>query len=155
MNNILFVCIGDSNIVGDSLGPLIGTFIQKNKHTIQTNSNINVIGTMEFPIGYDTINEKINCTRENDNTFIIVIDSALGSENNIGKIIIDESNLCAGNGVNVGKYLVGDITIRGIVGKNHNNKKSNSIELRNIPTIKIDNMAHKIISTIIPFLYKV
>ena len=41
MNNILFVCIGDSNIVGDSLGPLIGTFIQKNKHIIQTNSNIN------------------------------------------------------------------------------------------------------------------
>ena len=48
MNNILFVCIGDSNIVGDSLGPLIGTFIQKNKHIIQTNSNINVNNSLSI-----------------------------------------------------------------------------------------------------------
>lgn len=153
MNNILFLCIGDSNIIGDSLGPLIGSFIQKNKNAIKTNTNIEVIGTMKSPVGYKTINNIISDTQ--NNTFIIIIDSALGSENNVGKIVIDESNLCAGKGVNKGKYLNGDITIRGIVGKNHNNIKANSMELRNISAIRIDNMAFKIISTIIPFLIKV
>lgn len=153
MNNILFLCIGDSNIIGDSLGPLIGSFIQKNKNAIKTNTNIEVIGTMKSPVGYKTINNIISDTP--NNTFIIIIDSALGSENNVGKIVIDESNLCAGKGVNKGKYLNGDITIRGIVGKNHNNIKANSMELRNISAIRIDNMAFKIISTIIPFLIKV
>lgn len=153
MDNILFLCIGDSNIIGDSLGPLIGSFIKKNKSMIQTNTNIDVMGTMEDPIGYQSIKDVIMKVKEN--TFIIIIDSALGSQKNIGKIIIDESDLCAGLGVNEGKYLYGDVTIRGIVGKNHNNVKSNTLELRNISTIKIDNMALKIISLIIPFLIKV
>lgn len=153
MNDILFLCIGDSNIVGDSLGPLIGTFIKQHKSKIRTNMNIEVIGTMDFPVGYRMIN---NIIEELDtNTFIIIIDSALGSRDNIGKIIIDDSNLCAGNGVNTGKYLSGDITIRGIVGKNYNNIQLNTKELQNISTKQIDEMAYKIISTIIPFLIKV
>lgn len=153
MNNILFLCIGDSNIVGDSLGPLIGSFIQRNKDTIQTSVNIEVIGTMDFPVNYITINNIINNPKEN--TFIIIIDSALGSEKNIGKIIIDEDTLCAGQGVNKGKYLSGDITIRGVVGKNHNNAKLNTIELKNVSSVQIENMAYNIISTLIPFLIRV
>lgn len=153
MDNILFLCIGDSNIIGDSLGPLIGSFIKKNKSSIKRNINIEVIGTMEIPIGYKKINNIIKNIEED--TFIIMIDSALGSENNIGKIIIDSSNLCAGKGLNKGKCLNGDITIRGIVGKNHNDKVSNAIELRNISANRIDNIAGQIINTIIPFLFKV
>lgn len=152
MNNILFLCIGDSNIVGDSLGPLIGSFIQRHKSAIKTNMNISVIGTMDLPVGYITINDIIDTFHEN--TFIIIIDSALGSSKNIGKIIIDESRLCAGQGVNKGKYLNGDITIRGIVGRNYNNVKLNSIELENVSLVRIENMANKIISDIIPFLIK-
>lgn len=149
---MLFICIGDSNIVGDSLGPLIGSFIKKNKSLIQANNNIDIIGTMENPIGYNTITSSI---KNNDNAFRIIIDSALGSKENIGKIIIDNSNLCAGRGINQGKYLYGDITIRGIIGKNHHNKVLNAIELRNITVSQIDNMANKILSVIIPFLSKV
>ena len=152
MDSILFLCIGDSSIIGDSLGPLIGSFIQKNKDFIQKKKNIEVIGTLEFPIGYKKINN-INNIREN--TFIITIDSALGSEKNIGKIIIDESTLCAGQGLNKGKYLAGDITIRGIVGKNHYNKENNEIELKNIEIKRIEKLANKIINTIIPFLKRV
>ena len=35
LKNILFLCIGDSNIVGDSLGPLIGSFIKENKDSMR------------------------------------------------------------------------------------------------------------------------
>lgn len=153
MDNILFLCIGDSNIIGDSLGPLIGSLIQKNKKSIRRNINIEVIGTMELPIGYKNINSIINNIKKN--TFIVIIDSALGSENNIGKIIIDDSSLYAGKGVNEGKILNGDITIRGIVGKNHNNIISNAVELRNISVKRIDDIAYKIMNTIILFLFMV
>ena len=150
MDNILFLCIGDSNIAGDSLGPLIGSFIDVNKHKIQTNTNIKVIGTMNSPIGYNTINETVK--NIDTNVFTVLIDSALGSENNIGKIVIDNSNLCAGKGVNIGKNLTGDITIRGIVGKNHENIKLNTLELKTIPANKIDIMANKIVSILLAFL---
>lgn len=153
LKNILFLCIGDSNIVGDSLGPLIGSFIKENKNSMRKDIEIDVIGTMEFPIGYKKINNIIAESRRN--AFIIIIDSALGSVNNIGKIIIDDSSLCAGKGLNKGKFLNGDIIIRGIVGKNHNNIISNVAELRNISAKRIENIAYKIIETIIPFLSKV
>lgn len=141
MDNILLLCIGDSNIVGDSLGPLIGSFIQRNKEKFK--NNIEVIGTMELPVGYKRLNKINRHIKLNKYGIIIIIDSALGSQNNIGRIIIDNSNLCAGKGVNSGKYLNGDITIRGIVGKNHNNVTSNAIELKNVSVRKIDDMARQ------------
>ena len=34
MDKILFICIGNSKIIGDSLGPLVGSIILKNKNQI-------------------------------------------------------------------------------------------------------------------------
>ena len=157
MNNILFLCVGDSNIIGDSLGPLIGSFIKNNKNMIFPKKKIEVIGTMNKPIGYNSLDGYINKNNEikGNNTFIIIIDSALGSRKHIGKIIVDKSSLYAGNGINEGKILKGDILIRGIVGKNYNDNILNSRELKNIKAKEIDNIASKIIINILPFLIKV
>lgn len=157
MNNILFLCVGDSNIIGDSLGPLIGTFIKNNKNIIFPKKKIEVIGTMKNPIGYNSLDvyiNKNNKIKEKNNTFII-IDSALGSKKHIGKVIIDRSSLYAGNGINEGKIIKGDVLIRGIVGKNYNDNMLNSRELKNIQAKEIDNIASKIIINILPFLFKV
>ena len=153
MGEILILCIGDSNLIGDSLGPLIGSFINKN-NIIGNNSNIKVLGTLEKPIGYNDlikIMQHIDDSKEDYST-IITIDSALGSSKNVGKILIDNSILCAGKGVNVGENLIGDISIRGIVGKNNNDAKKNIKELANVSTNLIENMACKIIFTIFNLL---
>ena len=50
MEEILILCIGDSKLIGDSLGPLIGTFLEKNKSTI--GNNVKILGTLEKPILY-------------------------------------------------------------------------------------------------------
>ena len=66
MENILFLCIGDSNIVGDSLGPLIGSFLEENKYKYK---NIKVAGTIENPIRYkdiDKIKRERNQKRKNN-----------------------------------------------------------------------------------------
>ena len=95
MENILFVCIGNGKIIGDSLGPLIGTVLEKNKRLIQNNVKIDVIGTFENPILYYNVEEFIKNIDSQDYSEIVIIDSALGSKENIGKVMkennIDES----------------------------------------------------------------
>ena len=150
MKKILFICIGNSNIIGDSLGPLIGSFLQEYANTILKNTKIEVQGTIENPIGYNRIN-KLEYNN-NKYTNVIIIDSALGNEKNIGKVLIDTSYLYAGNGTNDGKRLEGDIIIRGIVGKNHHNTKRNISELLQVNTHIIEQTATKIITTIISWL---
>ena len=111
MEEILILCIGDSKLIGDSLGPLIGSFLERNKSDI--GNNVKVLGTLEKPIGYNDLIEiakHINYNKEYYTT-IITIDSALGSNQNIGKILIDNTTLCAGSGVNTGEKLIGDIPI--------------------------------------------
>ena len=88
MEEILILCIGDSKLIGDSLGPLIGSFLERNK--IDIGNNVKVLGTLEKPIGYNDLIEiakHINYNKEYYTT-IITIDSALGSNQNIGKILI-------------------------------------------------------------------
>lgn len=152
MNNILFICIGNSNIIGDSLGPLVGSFFQSYKNNLLNYYNIEIQGTMENPVGYKKINEILENIENKEYTKIIIIDSALGDEKNIGKILFNSSYLYAGSGVNYGKKLMGDIVIRGIVGKNHNNTKENIKELTNVNINIVEETALKTITTIIPIL---
>ena len=55
MEEILILCIGDSKLIGDSLGPLIGSFLERNKSDI--GNNVKVLGTLEKPIGYNDLIE--------------------------------------------------------------------------------------------------
>lgn len=149
MDNILFLCIGNSNIIGDSLGPLIGSFLQRYSKNICNNTKIDIMGTLNRPIGYqkiDNLLEKKMLRKKYSK--IVIIDSALGTEKNIGKILINNSRLCAGSGVNIGKNLYGDIIIKGIVGKNHNNAELNILELNRVSPKRIDSIASKILSQI-------
>ena len=89
VSEMLILCIGDSKLIGDSLGPLIGSFLERNKSDI--GNNVKVLGTLEKPIGYNDlieISKHINYNKEYYTT-IITIDSALGSNQNIGKIYDD------------------------------------------------------------------
>ena len=40
MEEILILCIGDSKLIGDSLGPLIGSFLERNKSDIGNNVKV-------------------------------------------------------------------------------------------------------------------
>ena len=111
MEEILILCIGDSKLIGDSLGPLIGSFLERNKFDI--GNNVKILGTLEKPIGYNDLIEiakHINYNKEYYTT-IITIDSALGSNQNIGKILIDNTTLCAGSGVNTGEKLIENLML--------------------------------------------
>ena len=86
LKDITFVCIGNSSIIGDSLGPLVGTYLS---NIYGFNNNIKIFGTLDNNINFFNVFEFDNYK----NSYIVLIDSALGNSNNIGNIIIDSGQL--------------------------------------------------------------
>ncbi len=108
---IVFVCIGTDRSTGDSLGPLIGTFLEeKNVHPFH------IYGTLDQPIHALNLAEKLfEIKRKHHNPFIIGIDACLGRLKSVGIIQIGNGPIKPGAGVNKELPPVGDIHISGIV----------------------------------------
>ena len=82
--DIIFLCIGTDRSTGDSLGPLIG---YKLKPIIS--KKLYIYGSLESPIHATNILTILDKIKANfNNPYIVAIDAALGSVNNIGKVII-------------------------------------------------------------------
>lgn len=154
LENILFVCIGNGKIIGDSLGPLIGTVLEKNKRLIQNNVKIDVIGTFENPILYYNVEEFIKNIDSQDYSEIVIIDSALGSKENIGKVMITPAEILIGVGVNRGRMVKGDIILKGVVGINYNNISRNLTELESVEAKQIENIAGKMLDIIYSIIFR-
>lgn len=154
LKNILFVCIGNGKIIGDSLGPLIGTVLEKNKRLIQNNVKIDVIGTFENPILYYNVEEFIKNIDSQDYSEIVIIDSALGSKENIGKVMITPAEILIGVGVNRGRMVKGDIILKGVVGINYNNISRNLIELESVEAKQVENIAGKMLDIIYSIIFR-
>ena len=154
LKNILFVCIGNGKIIGDSLGPLIGMVLEKNKRLIQNNVKIDVIGTFENPILYYNVEEFIKNIDSQDYSEIVIIDSALGSKENIGKVMITPAEILIGVGVNRGRMVKDDIILKGVVGINYNNISRNLIELESIEAKQVENIAGKMLDIIYSIIFR-
>ena len=154
LKNILFVCIGNGKIIGDSLGPLIGTVLEKNKRLIQNNVNIEVIGTFENPILYYNVEEFIKNIDSQDYSEIVIIDSALGSKENIGKVMITPAEILIGVGVNRGRMVKGDIILKGVVGINYNNISRNLMELESVEAKQVEKIADKMLDIIYSIIFR-
>lgn len=114
-NSIVVFCIGTDRATGDSLGPLVGTRL--NKMGIY-----NVMGTIEKPVHAVNIDEKIKVLYENfDKPLVVAIDACLGVYNHVGSMSIWEGALSPGAGISKNLSDIGDISITGIVNKwSHN-----------------------------------
>ena len=154
LENILSVCIGNGKIIGDSLGPLIGTVLEKNKRLIQNNVKIDVIGTFENPILYYNVEEFIKNIDSQDYSEIVIIDSALGSKENIGKVMITPAEILIGVGVNRGRMVKGDIILKGVVGINYNNISRNLIELESVEAKQVEKIAGKMLDIIYSIIFR-
>ncbi|AJA47326.1 hypothetical protein CPAST_c12260 [Clostridium pasteurianum DSM 525 = ATCC 6013] len=106
-NNIVILCIGTDRSTGDSLGPLVGTFLK---------GIDNVYGTLENPIHAKNLSKSIkNIKLIYDNPYIIVIDACLGNAKDVGKIIVKDSPIVPGVALNKKLQAVGDLSIIGVV----------------------------------------
>lgn len=115
----VIVCIGSDLVLGDSLGPLVGTIL--------TNKKIKayVYGTLNFPITAKEISiTKKYIEKTHKNTEVISIDAAVGEKDEIGQIKIIPKGIKPGLGVNKDLEEIGDKSIIGIVSeKTKDNRK--------------------------------
>lgn len=108
---VLLVCIGTDRSTGDSLGPLIGTFLKE-----AGLKRFHVIGTLDDPVHAVNMQKRLDEIKESYcNPFIIGVDACLGRLKNIGVIQIGDGPVKPGTGVNKELPEVGDIHMTGIV----------------------------------------
>ena len=73
-SNIIILCVGTRNIIGDSIGPIIGTNIKKIE-----NEYIKIFGTLQETVNFSNAREIVTSLyNDYENPYIITIDAALG-----------------------------------------------------------------------------
>lgn len=129
-SDYIFLCVGSDKVIGDSYGPLVGEKLKgafKNMY-----NNIAVYGTLEEPVSALNLEKNIqNIYKKYKNPCIIAIDSALASQNKVGSIIVSNTKMQCGKGINKRVREIGDISIKGIVAKDLKMPKYNFSTLQN------------------------
>lgn len=107
---VVIVCIGTDRVSGDSLGPLVGTFLKEECHQAK------IYGTLEEPVHAKNLEEVAGkVRREHPEAFVIAVDACLGRVSSIENIMLVEKPLKPGAGVHKNLPEIGDINIQGIV----------------------------------------
>jgi putative sporulation protein YyaC len=110
---IVIICIGSVKLQGDSLGPMIGSYLCEQ---LSKRERIHIYGTVEQPIHALNLLKTISHTaEEHGNGYIIAIDGCLGQFYKIGTLQLVDAPLEPG--VGVGKQLpsIGHIHLKGVV----------------------------------------
>lgn len=105
---IIFACIGTDRSTGDSLGPLVGTQLEK--------LGYHVLGTLEHPLHALNLEERMTEVNEKyPDHFVLAIDACLGNSHSIGDILVQPNGLYPGKAVGKDFPMVGNACIKGIV----------------------------------------
>lgn len=150
--NIIFLCIGTTKIIGDSFGPLVGSIL---KYELKDYKEIKVVGDLKNTITYNNIEEYMNDIKEKcNNSVIVVLDSALSDRKNIGKIFIQDRGLKYAESLKKKNRIIGNISIKAVVGENYNNPIKNYKSLNKVSKRSIESMSNIVSNGIIEIMNK-
>ncbi|MCD7819513.1 MAG: spore protease YyaC, partial [Lachnospiraceae bacterium] len=108
----VILCIGTDRIIGDSLGPLTGSLLEKN-----AGNSLAVYGTLNATVHACNLAETlIQIKKEHPSGTIIAVDASLGNGCKTGSVYIRQGSLKPGIGVSKDLPAAGDISITGIAG---------------------------------------
>ena len=140
----VIACIGSDLVLGDSLGPLVGTMLLKRKVSAY------VYGTLNAPItAKEIICAKTHLKFLHPDSFIIAIDAAVGNTDDVGLIKVSDRGLKPGLGVDTNLGVRGDCSIIGVVaGKSLQNYNLFNLTRLNL----IYKMAERIANGVEKFL---
>lgn len=136
-SNIIFLCIGTDKIIGDSVGPIIGS-----KLKYLENEYIKIYGTIGNNLDFSNTKKIVeNIYEKYEKPFIIAIDAALSKENKVGEIYISNGHIKIGNALEKSICFYSNINIKCVVGKYQNlNKKENINVLNNVSKESVNNI---------------
>ena len=111
------ICVGTDLVVGDSLGPLIGTMIKKSGVDAFVYGTLNnLVTAKDIP----RLNERIRKTHPKSP--ILVVDAAVGEDSDVGMIRVIDNGIKPGLGVNKDLEKIGDYSVIGVVAKKDGGK---------------------------------
>ncbi len=120
--------IGSNQINGDSLGPFVGTMLYD-----LYPEHLTVLGNLESPLDATTLTPVLSRMSIPENSFVIAIDSVLGSERSLNSIVIREGSLQPGLGLGQHLPSIGNCSVMGVVLENdpslHHSLLSTSLHL--------------------------
>ena len=106
----VFICIGSDLVLGDSLGPLVGTFLKSK------NVQSYVYGTLNYPITAKEVEYAGKYLKQmHPDCISIAIDAAIGNADDVGLVRVLNKGLKPGLGVDKNLNVIGDVSIVGIV----------------------------------------
>ena len=112
-NAPVYMCIGTEKVFSDSLGPRVGTLLNENM-----NCPYFVYGLHEQNITAENLMYSYNFIKAlHPDSPIIVVDAAVGSAEQIGKIQLSDGGILPGAATNKNLPAVGDVGIVGIVAE--------------------------------------
>ena len=133
VSNIIFLCIGTHKIIGDAIGPIVGSNI---KHL--ENEYIRIYGTVENNLNFNNAKTTIqNIYNNYKKSCIVTIDAALSENANAGDIFFSSGIIKIGKALEKNLCFYSDINIKYIVGKNFSDQKRNLEQLQNVFKEKI------------------
>lgn len=107
----VILCIGTDRLIGDSLGPLAGSLLQR------AHCPLPVYGTLDQPVHALNLADSLaDIRRSHPYNPVIAIDASLGPDSRIGCITLRPHGLTPGAGVHKRLAPAGDISITGITG---------------------------------------
>ena len=107
----VFVCVGSDAVAGDSLSPLVGSFLKEFYRL-----PCFVYGELKHTVTAKDVPVLANSIRAlHPGALVVAIDASLGAESEVGLIKLREGGLFPGKGV--GKRLpeIGDLSLLGVV----------------------------------------
>ena len=132
---IVIVCFGTPLVVGDSLGPKVGTMLKN------YNLPCYIYGTEDRPITAKNMAEYIaHVNLAHKGAAVLSVDASLGKKEKIGQISVRKDGVCPA-GVKGQKLRFGDVGVLGVVGENNDNPMG---ELLAVKEDYVSNMAYKI-----------
>ena len=141
----VILCIGSSQFVGDSLGPLVADLLRE-KYSVPAF----VYGGTRSPVnGVNYTTYFTHLKKVHPNSLIIAVDACVGDKNEIGKIKYSPKGLKAGEALKKNLPRVGDVGILGVVAPRSND---NLLALMRSPHSLVTNMSEKIAYNISRFL---
>ena len=110
---IVVINIGTDRSTGDSLGPLVGSFLKEKQHLM---SEIHLYGTLDSPVHATNIAKCIEDIRNtHPNSIVIAVDACLGQATNVGNLNLGIGSVKPGAGVKKELPSVGHIYMTGTV----------------------------------------
>ena len=146
MKNLVFLCIGTTKIIGDSIGPKVGDKLK------EQGVNAFVYGNTQrqvTAINVDDYTKMIKTRHKED--IVIVIDSALGKIKDIGDIKVTQNGIKPGGAFDKNKERIGDIGILAVVGDADGNRMQ---ELKDRDESFISRLVDKVVEFANGLLFK-